>query len=125
MTTATASTLALNISWPEPAKALAIVSAKMAMRPAPSAATSTPAVTHFPRPGTPRVTASTMPMIRPASMTSRITMMSALIIALFRDHVALGGVCMDLADEFISAGRERTNPNQGLRLGRNDLLHLE
>ena len=45
--------------------------------PAPSAPANTPAETQRPRPLTPRVAASTMPMISPASITSRKTMMSA------------------------------------------------
>ena len=114
MSTAMPSTLALNISCPEPSKASAMLWAKMASIAAPSTAAITPPATHCPRPGTPRVIASTMPMIRPASITSRNTMMSAPSMWLFRDHDAFGGICMELADEFITAGRERSDANQAL-----------
>src|SRR2546423_336995 len=125
MTTAAPSTLALNISWPPPSKALLRLSANTASRPAPSTAIATPPATHWPRPATPRVTASTMPIIRPASITSRNTMMRAPSIALLRDHDALGRVGMELAHEFITAGAKRTDPNRGPGFAGDDLLHLE
>ena len=46
-------------------------------------------------------------MTRPASTTSRKTMMSAPSIDLFRDESALGGVLVILAEEFVAAGIER------------------
>src|SRR3954447_6880429 len=125
MATAMPSTLALNISWPAPSNALEMLSAKTARRAAPNTATATPPATHWPRSGTPRVTASTMPMIRPASITSRNTMMRAPNIALFRDHNAFGRIGMKLADKFITAGVKRTEPNDGPGLAGDDLLHLE
>ena len=77
MTTAMPSTLALNSSWPAPSKACEIAPANIATIAAPSTPAPMPIATQRPRPATPRVAAITMPTIRPASMTSRKTMMSA------------------------------------------------
>jgi hypothetical protein len=71
------STLALSSSWPEPANALEMEPAKAATMLAPSTPEATPRLTHQPRPTIQRVAASTIPTTRPASMTSRKTMMSA------------------------------------------------
>src|SRR5262249_47563043 len=73
----------------------------------------------------PRVAASTMPMIRPASITSRKTMTSAPNMLLFRDHDAFGGVRVEVADELVAAGGERSDAHQAFGLGGNDLLDLE
>jgi hypothetical protein len=81
MMTAMPSTLALNSSWPAPSKASEIAPANSATTAAPRTPPTTPVVTQRPRPNTPRVAASTMPTIKPASMTSRKTMMSAPSIA--------------------------------------------
>src|SRR5215467_1223240 len=125
ITTAAPSTLALSNSWPEPSNALAIASANRATMPAPSVPSSTPAATQCPRPLMPRVAASTMPMIRPASITSRKTMMSAPNMLLFRDHDAFGGVGIELADELVAARGERSDAHQAFGLAGNDLLDLE
>src|SRR6516162_11676469 len=125
ITTAAPSTLALNNSWPEPSNALAIASANRATMQAPSAPKTTPAATQYPRSLMPRVAASTMPMIRPASITSRKTMMSAPNMLLFRDHDAFGGVGVELADELVAAGGERPDAHQAFGLAGNDLLDLE
>src|SRR3981081_1879284 len=99
--------------------------ANRAMMPAPSAPPRTPAAIQFPRPGTPRVEAITMPMIRPASSTSRKTMTSAPSILLFRDHDAFGGIRVELAHELVTAGIERPDPHQPFRFAGDDLLDLE
>src|SRR5215813_11716452 len=125
ITTAAPSTLALSNSWPDPSNALAIASANRATMQAPSVPSSTPAATQCPRPRMPRVAASTMPMIRPASITSRKTMMSAPNMLLFRDHDAFGGVGVEIADEFVAAGGERPDAHQAFGLAGNDLLDLE
>src|SRR5262249_31602431 len=92
---------------------------------APSVPSSTPAATQCPRPRMPRVAASTMPMIRPASITSRKTMMSAPNMLLFRDHDAFGGVGVEIAGDFAVAGSERPAAHQALGLAGDDLLDLE
>src|SRR6185437_5333354 len=126
ITTAMPSTQALNSSWPEPSNAFEIAPAKRATIAAPTTPATTPNVTQRPRPATPRVAAMTMPTIRPASMTSRKTMMSAPSMAfLFRDHHALGGGFMILADKRVFSGREWPDPHDALRFSRDDLLDLE
>src|SRR5262245_63234080 len=102
-----------------------MASANKATMPAPSVPRSTPAATQCPRPLMPRVAASTMPMIRPASITSRKTMTSAPNMLLFRDHDAFGGVRVEVADELVAAGGERSDAHQAFGLGGNDLLDLE
>src|SRR5499427_1850651 len=123
--TAAPSTLALSNSWPEPSNALAIASANRATMQAPSAPRTTPAATQYPRPPMPRVAASTMPTIRPASITSRKTMMSAPNMLLFRDHDAFGGVGVEFTDELVAAGGERSDAHQAFGLAGNDLLDFE
>src|SRR5262249_16818859 len=108
-----------------PSNALEIASANNAITPAPITPSPTPSPTHAPRSCRPRVAASTMPMISPASMASRKTMTSAPSMMLFRDHDAFGGVRMELADELVAAGRERPDPHQALGLAGDDLLDLE
>src|SRR5262249_13151868 len=86
---------------------------------------TTPSVTMRPRPASPRVAASTMPMIRPASKTSRKTMTRApSMIHLFRDQHALGCGLVEVAKEIVSAGRERTKAHQHLGFARDDFLDL-
>src|SRR4029450_10984182 len=106
-------------------KALAIASANRATMPAPSAPRSPPAAPQCPRPLMPRVAASTMPMIRPASITSRKTMTSAPNMLLFRDYDAFGGVRVEVADELVATGGERPDAHQTFGLAGNDLLDLE
>src|SRR5262249_14515823 len=45
--------------------------------------------------------------------------------SLFRDDHALGGVRMKLAEELVTAGRQRSHAHQPCRFARNDLLDLE
>src|SRR5260370_7889145 len=102
-----------------------MASANRATMPAPSVPRSTPAATQCPRPLMPRVAASTMPMIRPASITSRKTMMSAPNMLLFRDYDAFGGVRVKLADKLVAAGGERSDAHQAFGLAGNDFLDFE
>ena len=92
-----------------------MASANSATTPAPSTPATTPAATQLPRLAIAAgAVASTMPMMRPASITSRKTMTSAPSISLFRDHDALGGVGVELADELVAAGIEWADPHQAL-----------
>ena len=77
MATAIGRIEALKISCPTPAKASAIAPAKAATSEAPTTPAATPAAMTSRLPRTPWVTAMTMPTMRPASMTSRKTMISA------------------------------------------------
>src|SRR5437762_1957716 len=61
----------------------------------------------------------------PASSTSRKTMTAAPSMGLLRDHLALGGIGVELADELVAAGLERSDPDEALRFARDDLLDLE
>src|SRR3954447_17839958 len=99
--------------------------ANRAMMPAPTTPASTPAAIQAPRPAAPREAAMTMPMISPASSTSRKTMTSAPSMLLFRDHDALGRVCVELAHELVTPGVERPDPHQAFRFARDDLFDLE
>src|SRR5262245_25305912 len=93
--------------------------------PAPSTPAVMPSPIHAPRPGTPRVAASTMLMISPASITSPKTITRAPSITLFRDYHALGGLGMELADELVTTGVQRSDPHQAFRLAGDHLLDLE
>ena len=76
MNTATSRIAALNSSWPTPEKAVDSAPANAATRAAPPIPAAMPAAIQRPRPSTPSVAASTIPMMRPASSTSRNTMIS-------------------------------------------------
>ena len=102
---------ALNSSWPEPWNKAARPPAKMATKQAPTTPPATPMETQSPRPGTPLVAASTMPTIRPASMTSRKTISSVPsmgrspeLTGLLRRHHALGGGRVVFAHEGVATG---------------------
>src|SRR6185312_6421038 len=131
MTTAIASTAALNSSWPEPWKASEITPAKAATMAAPARPPPMPMAIQRPRPPTPCVAASTMPTMRPASSTSRKTMINAPSMSgysefrLFRDDHALRGVFVILADERVLAGLERADAHDALAVADDDLLDLE
>src|SRR4051794_22404611 len=80
-------------------------------KPATTQAASTPATTpppiHWLRQGTVRVTASTMPIIKPASKTSRKTMISAASTAstaLLDDQCAARNLLVVFVEEFVTAG---------------------
>src|SRR4051794_2605067 len=72
--------------------------------------------------GTPRVAASTMPTISPASMTSRRTMMKAPINPLLRDHLASSTILVELPDEIVGSGHQRPEADDNLAAGRDHLL---
>src|SRR5437763_9493725 len=78
-----------------------------------------------PRIATPRVAASTMPTINPASMTSRRTIMKAPIKSSLRDHLALGAIFMELTEEIVSAGDQRAETNHALAAAGHHLLDPE
>src|SRR5208283_3578324 len=67
---------------------------------------------------------SAMPMIRPASMTSRKTTMSAPSMndRLFHDQHALGGLRMIVTEEIIFARRKRGDAHRRLGLAGDDFL---
>src|SRR5262249_34845088 len=110
--------------WPAPWKASEMTPANMATTLAPSTPAMMPILTHLPRPMTPRVAAMTMPTIRPASRTSRKTMINAPSMSLFRDQHALGRSLIEFAEERITAGRERTDANHAFRLAGDHFFNL-
>src|SRR5947209_5356115 len=77
------------------------------------------------RPATPLVAASTMPTIRPASMTSRNTINKLASTRLLRDHHALRGVRMVFAHEVVAPGREWPQAHDALSATRHNLLHVK
>ena len=64
-------------------------------------------------------------MTRPASTTSRKTMMSAPSIELFRDERAFGGVLVILAEELVAAGIERIDLDHRALSAGNHFLGVE
>src|SRR4051812_9840936 len=126
MTTATMRIAALKSSWPTPAKADDSACTKSATSPAPRTPPRTPAPIHQPRSAMPRVTAMVMPTMRPASMTSRKTMMSApSITVLLRDDGALRGALVILAEEGVAPGLERLQRDFRLAVAGDHLLDAE
>src|SRR5262245_46124991 len=123
MPTARNSTVALNSSEPMPEAASRIASANSATRQAPTTPPPMPVNTHPPRPRMPLVAAMTMPTTSAASSTSRKTTTAlgvdcgrrSSIAAvsswsfLLHDDNAHGVVLIDLADELVGAGLQRTN----------------
>src|SRR3954469_7634222 len=100
--------------------------AKPATTQAPNTPPAMPSRIHLSRPCTPRVAASTMPMISPASMTSRKTMTSAPSMEpLLYDDNALGGFRVELAFELVFSGLQRTELNGGLGLARDHLFDFQ
>ena len=87
-------------------------------------AASTPIETAKSRLGTPLVAASTMPTIRPASITSRKTMRSAESMY-FRHHHALRGRRMIFAHERIAARRQRPDADIAAGIAGDDFFHLK
>src|SRR5258707_4441552 len=63
-----------------------------------------------------------MPTIKPASMTSRRTMMKAPIKNSLRDHLALGAIFMELAEEVVSSGDQRPETHDPFAAAGHDLL---
>src|SRR5260370_14293052 len=128
ITTAIARTVALNSSCPRPASESDRAPAKPASSPAPTTPTPTPPAMKVPRRGTPRVAASTMPTINPASNTSRNTMIRlaniVLILRLARDrgHRARGRVRMIIVEKFVDAGLQWPHHDRDLPARDADLL---
>src|SRR5258705_9516040 len=80
--------------------------------------------------GTVRVTASTMPTIRPASKTSRKTMISAAITTgsyglLFNHQRATGDLLVVLVEEFVAAGLLCAHIDGGVAAGGDHLFDLQ
>src|SRR5258708_29207092 len=99
--------------------------ANTATRHAPSTPPATPPLIHRPRCGTERVTAITMPTMRPASNTSRKTMIRAASTrASFHNERAVIGL-IEVVEEFVFAGLERTDAHDALALRGDHLLGLE
>src|SRR5258707_1385501 len=63
-----------------------------------------------------------MPTMSPASMTSRRTMMKAPIKNSLRDHLALGAILMELAEEIVGSGDQRPETHDPLAAARHHLL---
>src|SRR5262249_45575266 len=107
-----------------PWNASEITFANRATMAAPTIPPRMPILIQRPRPATPRVAAMTMPTIRPASITSRNTMIAAPSMPLFRDHHALGGGLIELAEERIAARGQRADTHHTLRFAGNHFLDL-
>src|SRR6266516_2849230 len=99
--------------------------AKTATRQAPSTPPATPPLIHRPRCGTERVTAITMPTIRPASNTSRKTMIKAASTAASFHHERAAIGLIEIVEEFVFAGFERTDAYDALAIRGDHLLGLE
>src|ERR1019366_7461082 len=129
ITTATERTAALNTSCPRPASESDSTPAKPASRAPPISPAPTPPAMKMPRRGTPRVAASTMPTIKPASNTSRNTMIRLANIALIL-RLALNGadraggrIRMIIVEKFVGAGLQRPRHDGDLPARDDDLLH--
>src|SRR6267154_2073324 len=131
ITTATVRIAALNTSCPRPASESDSTPAKPASSAPPTTPAPTPAAMKMPRRGTPRVAASTMPTIKPASNTSRNTMIRlaniALILRLALDggHRAFCRIRMIIVEEFVNAGPQRPRHDRDLPARDDDLLHAQ
>src|SRR5260221_6488415 len=99
--------------------------ANTATRHAPRKPPSTPPLTHRPRCGTERVTAITMPTIRPASNTSRKTMIRAASTATSFHHERAAIGLVEVVEEFVFARLERTDAQDTFAVRRDHLLGFE
>src|SRR5262245_59553295 len=123
---------ALSSSWPIPSAAAVMAPANAATTQAPSTPTARPDPTHRPRPRTPYVAATMMLTTSAASSVSRKTMiavasMTPLLtnpVLLLRDHLALRGL-MEIIEERVGAGRQRSDVDGHRLTGRHDLLAVE
>src|SRR5260370_23917647 len=119
---------ALKTSWPLPEKASDKAPAKIATKPAPSTPAPMPPAIQAPRPAMPRVAASTMPTIRPASRTSRKTINSAASIGLLRPGLldrgqnAQGRRRVVIVEELVGAGLQWPDHHRDLTARRHELL---
>src|ERR1700737_5445311 len=118
---------ALNSSCPMPANKFDNAPANIATTQAARTPTSTPPPIHRLRCGTVRVTASTMPMIRPASKTSRKTIMSAAITiaSLLNEQRAARDLFVVFVDKFVTAGFLRAHIDRRVAPGGDHLLDLQ
>src|ERR1700694_1483867 len=123
MITATPRMAALNSSCPIPANSWDKAPANAATTQAASAPASTPPTIQRLRCGTEPVTASTMPMINPASKTSRKTMMSAASTGarLLHDQGA-ARLFIEIIVKFVASGFQRPHIDDPLALGGDHLF---
>src|SRR6516162_1918508 len=124
ITTATPRMAALNSSWPMPSNSCDNAPANAATRHAAATPASTPPPIQRKRCATEPVTASTMPTIRPASNTSRKTMMSAAS----NDGVLLhvqrtARLLVEVVVELVAARLQRPHIDHALALRSDDLFH--
>src|SRR5882757_5910231 len=99
--------------------------ANTATRHAPSTPPATPPLIHRPRCGTERVTAITMPTTRPASNTSRKTMIRAASTATSFHHECAAIGLIEIVEEFVFAGLERADAHDALAIRGDHLFGLE
>src|SRR5437868_1462805 len=127
ITTATIRIAALNSSCPMPANRFDKAPAKIATTQASRTPAATPPPIHRLRCGTVRVTASTMPTIRPASKTSRKTMIRAASTSAFLLHHkrAPGDLFVILVEEFVAAGFLRAHVDGGVAGTGDDFFELQ
>src|SRR3954469_2593212 len=125
ITTASDRMAALNSSCPTPSKAPASVWMKAARRHAPRTPAAMPAPIQSPREAMPRVAAAVIPTIRPASMTSRKTMMAVPSMVLLCDEHALGGRLVEFTEEFIPAALQRPQANGRFAVAGNHLFDTQ
>src|SRR6266852_6219882 len=121
--TATAKIAALNSSCPIPANSWDNAPANAATTQAASAPASTPPTIQRLRCGTEPVTASTMPMINPASKTSRKTMMSAASTGarLLHDQGA-ARLFVEVVVKFVASGFQRPHIDDAFAIGGDHLF---
>src|SRR4051812_7189426 len=99
--------------------------ANTATRHAPRKPPSTPPLIHSPRWGTEHVTAITMPTIRPASNTSRKTMIRAASTGTSFHHERAAIGLVEVVEEFVLARLERTDAHESFPVRRDHLLDFE
>src|SRR3977135_162964 len=99
--------------------------ANTATRHAPSTPPATPPLIHRLRCGTERVTATTMPTTRPASNTSRKTMIRAASTATSFHHERAVIGLIEVVEEFVFARLERTDAQDSFPVRRDYLLDFE
>src|SRR5215212_879899 len=118
MITAMPRIAALNSSCPMPANSCDSAPVKTATTQAASAPASTPPPIQRLRCGTAPVTASTMPIIRPASNTSRNTMMRAASTGVGLLHYqGAARLLVEVIVEFIAPGLQRPHIDEAFAVG--------
>src|SRR6202030_1725850 len=116
---------ALKISWPLPPNSSDRPPVNTATTQAPSTPAVTPPRIQAPRPGTPAVTAMTMPTISPASKTSRKTIRSAASTG--TSWYDQGALCLmvEVVDKIVAARLLRPHMDDRFAAGRDDLLEMQ